>query len=839
MKSKFQLLWLFCMITVSAFAQTQQVDTFNIGDPAPAIKVSRWVKGTPVQHFEKGKVYVLDFWATWCAPCRASMPYLSELARKYKDKVTFIGVDVLEDDTLTGPPVALWGNALVNKITTFVDSMGDKMDFRVAMDDSNFMYNHWVKAFSGYGIPTDFVVNRQRKIAWIGNPAKLDSALPKILDNSWDIKKARAKRICGQRFDELDNRIGDSLSSLRFKWNNLDDKEIYDSLLTAIHQINKKYPGLKYAPGLAYSTFYALLVTNPAKAYEYGEQTISHHQDEGIYAVWHSIKYYSGPPKLPGYIYGLGADLYQAILDNTNPVYKGISDTPDMYHTMAAWYRLAGDTLKAKEAEQKSFNTTIVQICKNKKDTASSDIVLYHDYALGDSTLKPFAIIDNKHSLKRIYRLYLGFENPATFSVGRNHSAFLHIQPGDSVAFEEGISHKDASGSGVDFKILTKAGLKLPNLYAGNIFPQPFPELTYGDEFNHNGNADSATDLWLKKALNLDEIKKNAQYDVSEYVKRNPFYSDSRDKKKYLTSWFEQMIFRENENLLFSKYNQIFEKDSALHKKVDSAILSLAADIDQQDQIKTINYWVAIRNIYNDILSKMANNYHYNVDSLEEVLKSFDDTTRQYIWLTMLGDSSSSLMNNNVAWTEVANKISFGKFQPYLKDYLSRKFTTGPDYLNVALRSVRLYNTGLQEITLDSIFRSTQQPYLLLDFCGTWDSASMKQIVDYSKSEKLNNNNTVRPVWLFFENIPKDWLKVIKEYNLPVQDCFFVKNYLKMTQNFTSRFNWHNDFPHYFLFNREGKCINENEVSFSQFKVKSILTNQPDSQTKEVVDAKK
>ncbi|TAM98753.1 MAG: hypothetical protein EPN39_08380 [Chitinophagaceae bacterium] len=64
MKPKFQLLLLFFMITVSAFAQTQQVDTFNIGDTAPAIKVSRWVKGAPVQRFEKGKVYVLDFWAT-------------------------------------------------------------------------------------------------------------------------------------------------------------------------------------------------------------------------------------------------------------------------------------------------------------------------------------------------------------------------------------------------------------------------------------------------------------------------------------------------------------------------------------------------------------------------------------------------------------------------------------------------------------------------------------------------------------------------------------------------------------------------------------------------------
>lgn len=459
MKLKIKLFLLFCALAFTAHAQNQPVDTFNIGDPAPPVKVIQWVKGTPVQHFEKGKVYVLDF--------------------------------------------------------------------PVAMDDSDYMNNHWLKAFDWNVIPTDFVVDRQGKIAWIGNPVDLDGALPKIVNNSWDIEKAREESISGQRFDELDSRIGDSLSSLRFKWNKLDDKEIYDSLLAAIHQIIKKYPDLRYSPSLASFTFYALLVTNPAKAYEYGEQIISHRKDEGVFSVWRSIKYYTGPQKLPGYIYGLGADLYQSILNNTNPVYKKISDTPDIYHTMATWYRLAGDSAKAKEAERKSFNTTIVQILKNKGHTTLPNLILYNPYALSDSTLHPLAIIDNKDNLKRIYNLYLDFNDPATLEIRENYSAFLHIQPGDSVAFEEDISHNDTSGSGIDFKILTKAGIKLPNLYFENILPQPSPELSYGYESHHNDNADSTSILWLEKYLNLDEIKKKSQADVTEYVKRNPLYSDS------------------------------------------------------------------------------------------------------------------------------------------------------------------------------------------------------------------------------------------------------------------------------------------------------------------------
>src|SRR5690625_821015 len=88
----------------------------NIGDPMPPIKGSTWVKGTPVHHFKKGQIYVIDFWATWCVPCKVSIPYLSNLADKYKNKVTFIGIDIWEDRT-EHP-------ASTQEIKAFVDSMG-------------------------------------------------------------------------------------------------------------------------------------------------------------------------------------------------------------------------------------------------------------------------------------------------------------------------------------------------------------------------------------------------------------------------------------------------------------------------------------------------------------------------------------------------------------------------------------------------------------------------------------------------------------------------------------------------------------------------------------------
>lgn len=74
----------------------QDKTTLKVGDPAPPVKVFKWVKGNPVESFEKDKVYVMEFWATWCGPCKAAMPHLSEMARKYAGKVTFTGVDIWE-----------------------------------------------------------------------------------------------------------------------------------------------------------------------------------------------------------------------------------------------------------------------------------------------------------------------------------------------------------------------------------------------------------------------------------------------------------------------------------------------------------------------------------------------------------------------------------------------------------------------------------------------------------------------------------------------------------------------------------------------------------------------
>lgn len=159
----------------------------TLGDKAPKLEVKEFVKGEPVKEFENGKVYVVEFWATWCGPCRKSIPHVTELQKKFKD-VTFIGVSVWEDDQ--------------SEVKPFVTEMGDKMDYRVAMDavseggkaDEAPMAKNWMAAAGERGIPSAFVINKDGKVAWIGHPMSMDKPLEKIVDGSYNLEGAIAER---------------------------------------------------------------------------------------------------------------------------------------------------------------------------------------------------------------------------------------------------------------------------------------------------------------------------------------------------------------------------------------------------------------------------------------------------------------------------------------------------------------------------------------------------------------------------------------------------------------------------------------------------------------------
>ena len=94
--------------------------------------------------------------------------------------------------------------------------MGQHMDFAVATEDSNFMETNWIIAAGekNSGIPRTFVVDAAGKLAWIGHPKDLDNVLPKIFNNTLDIKKELATRNLYRYLAALDDSAREVLNWL-------------------------------------------------------------------------------------------------------------------------------------------------------------------------------------------------------------------------------------------------------------------------------------------------------------------------------------------------------------------------------------------------------------------------------------------------------------------------------------------------------------------------------------------------------------------------------------------------------------------------------------------------
>jgi thiol-disulfide isomerase/thioredoxin len=61
-----------------------------LGQPAPRLELSEWINGEITPQSMKGKIVVVDFWATWCGPCRRAIPHNNELLKRYASKGVLI-----------------------------------------------------------------------------------------------------------------------------------------------------------------------------------------------------------------------------------------------------------------------------------------------------------------------------------------------------------------------------------------------------------------------------------------------------------------------------------------------------------------------------------------------------------------------------------------------------------------------------------------------------------------------------------------------------------------------------------------------------------------------------
>lgn len=158
------------------------IDRAELGTKAAPLEIAKWVKGDPIDLKKPdGKhVYVVEFWATWCPPCRASIPHLTQLQKKYKDKnVVVIGVS--DEST--------------SVVESYVKKMGDTMDYTVAVDKDEKTSRGYMSAFGVRGIPHAFIVDQKGNVVWHDHPmSNLEAVIDRVLAGNFDSKKYQAER---------------------------------------------------------------------------------------------------------------------------------------------------------------------------------------------------------------------------------------------------------------------------------------------------------------------------------------------------------------------------------------------------------------------------------------------------------------------------------------------------------------------------------------------------------------------------------------------------------------------------------------------------------------------
>ena len=175
-------------ISILMFALSVRCPALDLGDKAPDLIAHTWINGTAVNPAKAdGKtVYVIEFWATWCPPCKRSIPELNNLYEQYKDKnVVIVGVTSEDEET----------------VRPFVEKM--QMKYLVALDTNRSSAKTYMDNVQG--IPHAFIIDTNGIVVWSGHPLekKLKESLSNVLAGTYDIEEASATQDENDQLQQL------------------------------------------------------------------------------------------------------------------------------------------------------------------------------------------------------------------------------------------------------------------------------------------------------------------------------------------------------------------------------------------------------------------------------------------------------------------------------------------------------------------------------------------------------------------------------------------------------------------------------------------------------------
>jgi thiol-disulfide isomerase/thioredoxin len=204
-KAVISVLVLFAWV-ISSKAQEKIV--LNVGDVAPPLEVSAWIRGASKPLPQPGKVSVIEFWATWCGPCLANIPHLTELQHKYSDSVVVVGATSPDD----------WGNT-EQAVRNLVKVKGSALDYAVAwLPESRsakyrgIPYNPWFRSAGIEFLPCAFVVGPDGRVAFIGDPLLVEKVVRALVHRDFDFGAARSQYLTFRESAALLSQLEDGIS---------------------------------------------------------------------------------------------------------------------------------------------------------------------------------------------------------------------------------------------------------------------------------------------------------------------------------------------------------------------------------------------------------------------------------------------------------------------------------------------------------------------------------------------------------------------------------------------------------------------------------------------------
>ena len=458
------------------------------------------------------------------------------------------------------------------------------------------------------------------------------------------------------------------------------------------------------------------------------------------------------------------------------------------------------DPQKFEKQPKSIYNTSIIINFKKNADRRYMTFQRLNPMFLAPYVIAPPSnIIDTLNKLKTIIKVDI--KEPTYLSLGNN---LFYIEPKDSlnmnyeVLFHTKTQFKDTLtiNHGNIFFIQRDGGIPILQKYLIQVY-RTLEKFKSANEVTEYLSAEHLNELTEKYSRSIYELhpimtKSDAMYKKVKTICSNDFYRGLIYRLKYLCSHTNDKAVK-----------------NSIEQSVSKILISACMQKNKIDAF-ALGKYAAMYVFYKEM--------NLGESAIRAKFDTCNDTIKQYVLVNLLKDG---ILENSENKKFVLSKLTYAPLKEAATTIYQNQNRgiekTG--FINNTMRNAKIFDANNKEIAFADLFATTKQSFVIFDFCGTWCKPCLNEIAIYKQTKNLDNSKMIRPIWLFFENDNKKWTDVITKYGLDPKNCYLVlgESGKVLEKEFALSFDWQGEFPHHFLFSKDGKIINKSAPSFSAF----------------------